>query len=109
MEFFRSHLFDGREDGNHRVVYPDIDRAKFFFNSCGCFFNLLSVSDVNGKHERASSKLFDFLASSFESIRPTRNQTQPRAAPGKGLNCGPSHTREAPVTTTTSGFSFISS
>ena len=92
MEFFSSHLFDRREDGDHRVVHPDIDRAKCFFHSCGCFFDFFCVGYVNRKHERTSSKLIDFLASGFEPIRPARDQTQLRTAPGKSLNCGAPHT-----------------
>lgn len=79
-EFLRGHLFDRREDADHRVIDPDVDRAQLPLDCFRRRFDLLRVGDVERQDERATTCGFDFTTRGFQSISPTSEQTNVYAA-----------------------------
>jgi hypothetical protein len=77
------HLLHRREDAEHRVVHPDVDRAECVLHRCGGVLDRVGVGDVGLQDDRLTTGGLDVALCSLEPGTSARQQPDARTAPGK--------------------------
>lgn len=88
-EFVGTHLSDRREDGDHGVVDPDVDRAIALFGFQGQPFDNVRIGDVAFHDQRRRSKLLGFSGCRPQPLAGTGCQPQAVAGGREGSGTGP--------------------
>ena len=70
----RGHLHDRREDGEHGVVDPDVDRPEARFDFARRTLDGVVIGDVERQHHRFAAVGFDLALRGFESVAPARDE-----------------------------------
>jgi len=84
-EFFRTDLPDRRENADHGIVHPNIDRAEDrlrLFRHC---LHLCGIRHIGGHDERACAKRLHFLLRNGQLLASTGDQNYFRAFHCKGM------------------------
>jgi hypothetical protein len=68
MELVGGHFFHWREDRQHRVVDPDIDRPELLLDGCRCLLDLRGVGDVEWQRQRPPAGRLDLTTRAFQSF-----------------------------------------
>ena len=84
----RAQLADGREDGQHRVVDPDVDRAQLRLDGGRGCVDRLRVRDVEREDERTATEPVDLAPRGLEPVSPPREQAEGGAAAGELARAG---------------------
>ncbi|HEY1943232.1 MAG TPA: hypothetical protein VGH40_14045 [Roseiarcus sp.] len=69
LELFRRQSADGREDGRHRDIRPDVDRPQFLFDPVGGGLDRLRIGDVSRDCERSHAIALDLLGRGLQTTR----------------------------------------
>lgn len=94
--FVRLHFFHRREDGNHSVVDPYIDRPEFSLDRRGVCLDLLRVGDVGGQHQRPAATVLNVSSCASQSVFTSGDQADLSVASCECLYCSPSDACRGP-------------
>jgi len=86
-KFLGSHFVEGREDGEHRIVDPDVDRSKGFFNLRGREFDLVMAGDVGFQDQCLAAEGLSVASRAFQPLDFAGNEADFCATFGEGLCC----------------------
>jgi hypothetical protein len=79
---------DRREDAEHRVVDPGVDRTELRLGALGGVVDRGGVGDVERQHQRAAAELLHLAGGGLEALPPARQQgdaiTTPRELAHRG-------------------------
>lgn len=83
LELLGGEFVDGREDGRHGDVYPDIDRSQFVLHPIGGLFDGLRVCHISRDRQSPHTEAPQFGGRAFKPVRVARQQGHLAAVPSK--------------------------
>ena len=73
-EFFGRKLMNRRENGRHRHVHPDVDRAELALHPIGCGVYRFGIRNVGRDRDRPAAESFQFNNRALKPLRVPRQQ-----------------------------------
>ena len=74
------HLHDRRENGEHGVVDPDVDRSERALDFVRGLFDRVFIGNVKRQHDRLAAEFLDLAFRAFQSVFAAGDQSDFRAA-----------------------------
>ncbi len=91
LELLRLHVHEGGEDGRHRVVHPDVDRAERALDRLRRGLDLRVVGHIGRQDQCLPTEPLDLPARAVQARFPSRHQANVGAPFGECVGDRPPH------------------